>query len=122
MPRYKLRTLLFKLLMLLLACGLLLIVAWQGRGCPFRNLTGIPCPGCGMSRAWFAFLRLELADAFRYHPMFWSMPVLMGYCFFDGRLFRKNWLNFGLLGLIALGVTVNHIVNLIAFFNGTPIV
>jgi hypothetical protein len=37
----------------------------------------------------------------------------------DGRLFRKNWLNYGLLALIALGTIVNYIVNLVAFFQGS---
>jgi hypothetical protein len=119
MRKYTPRALLFRLLMLILACVLLLIVAARGRGCPFRNLTGIPCPGCGMSRAWTAFFRLDVVTAFDYHPMFWGVPVLMGYCLFDGQLFRKKWLNHGLLVVIALGTIVNYIVNLVAFFQGS---
>ena len=119
MRKYTTRALLFRLLMLLAACVALMVIAQQGRGCPFRNFTGIPCPGCGMSRAWFAMLRLDVAAAFRYHPMFWSVPVLMLYCFFDGRLFRRNWLNYGLLALIGLGTILNYTVNLVAFFQGS---
>ena len=119
MGRYKPRGFWLRLAMLALACAVLLVIAWQGSGCPIRNHTGVPCPGCGMSRAWFTFFRLDLIAAFRLHPMFWSVPVLMGYCFFDGRLFRNNWLNYGLLAFIGLGTLVNYIVNLVAFWQGS---
>ena len=44
--------------------------------CLLRMVTGIPCPTCGMTRAWLSCFRLELGAAFTYHPMFWSIPVL----------------------------------------------
>ena len=44
-------------------------------GCPFRFLTGIPCPGCGMTRAVWALIRLDFSAAFRYHPLVFLMPV-----------------------------------------------
>ena len=40
-------------------------------GCPFRFFFGISCPGCGMTRALLAALRLDFAAAFSYHP---SLP------------------------------------------------
>lgn len=39
-------------------------------GCPIRLLTGISCAGCGMTRAWWAALRLDFRAAFYYHPLF----------------------------------------------------
>lgn len=122
MRRYTLRALLCRLLCLAAFCVVLLGVLRWGRGCPFRGLTGIPCPGCGMSRAWLAALRLDMTAAFRYHPMFWSVPVLMLYSVFDGQLFRQKWLNFGLLGLIAIGTLVHYLVILIAALSGNPVV
>ena len=41
-----------------------------GIGCPVRFITGISCPGCGMTRAWLSLLRLDFAGAFYYHPLF----------------------------------------------------
>ncbi len=45
-----------------------------GIGCPIRFVTGVSCPGCGMTRAWLALLRLDFAGAFYYHPLF-LMPA-----------------------------------------------
>ena len=46
-------------------------------GCVFRLMTGVPCPGCGITRAWLALLRLDPAAALAYHPLFWMLPVAL---------------------------------------------
>lgn len=46
-----------------------------GITCPIKFITGISCAGCGMSRAWMAFLQLDIAKAFEYHPLFWLVPI-----------------------------------------------
>lgn len=48
-----------------------------GWGCPVWHFTGIPCPGCGLSRAAFALLRLDFWTAFRYHPMIYVLPPVV---------------------------------------------
>lgn len=37
--------------------------------CPFWNLTGLPCPGCGMTRALSALLHGDLRAAALFHPL-----------------------------------------------------
>src|SRR3954452_20492508 len=37
---------------------------WQ---CPFFRLTGIPCPGCGLSRAVTLLIKGDLAGSLRFH-------------------------------------------------------
>lgn len=46
-----------------------------GITCPIKFITGISCAGCGMSRAWIAFLQLDMEKAFEYHPLFWLPPI-----------------------------------------------
>ncbi|MDZ7292166.1 MAG: DUF2752 domain-containing protein [candidate division KSB1 bacterium] len=38
--------------------------------CTFRNLFGIPCPSCGMTRAGLALARGKLKTAFTLNPLF----------------------------------------------------
>jgi hypothetical protein len=48
------------------------------RACPVQWLFGVPCPGCGMTRAHLALLRLDFADALYYHPLvFVTLPALL---------------------------------------------
>ena len=51
-----------------------IVIESLGVTCPILFLTGISCAGCGMSRAWLSLLRLDLAGAFAFHPLFW-LPV-----------------------------------------------
>jgi uncharacterized protein YjeT (DUF2065 family) len=44
--------------------------SWE---CPFFKLTGVPCPGCGLTRACMLLLRGDLRDSIRFHafaPLF----------------------------------------------------
>lgn len=37
--------------------------------CPTRLFVGVPCPGCGLTRATLAMLQLDFAAVWRFHPM-----------------------------------------------------
>lgn len=101
-------------------CGLLLAYAawvmvfylcdWP---CVYQALFSIPCPGCGMTRAWRAALCGEIATAFAFHPMFWSAPVLLVYFWRDGRLFRRDGVDRVILIAIAVGFLVTWIIKLV---------
>jgi hypothetical protein len=41
--------------------------------CPFRIITHIPCPGCGMTRAMICLGKLDLAKAIHLNPL--SIPL-----------------------------------------------
>ncbi len=64
-----------------------------GISCPIYAATHIPCPTCGMTRAWIAALTFDFATAFSYHALFWTVPLLYVCFLYDGRLFRKAWAN-----------------------------
>lgn len=89
----------------LLIILLFLILSCSGIGCIFRFLTGIPCPGCGLTRAYTALLHLDLSAAFSFHPLFWAVPLV----FAAGWLWEKKrtpiWLwCFSLLGASFAGL------------------
>ena len=49
-----------------------LIVAVAGTDtlCFFKNIYGIPCPGCGLYRSFICLFKGEIGTAFLYHPLF----------------------------------------------------
>lgn len=49
--------------------------------CPMKILTGIPCPGCGMTRAIFLMLTGHFSESFEMHPMA-LLWILLGLYFF----------------------------------------
>ena len=53
------------------------VLAALGIGCPIKFITGISCPGCGMTRAWLEALRLDFDAALAYHPLFWTVPIVL---------------------------------------------
>ncbi len=63
-----------RIIALLLLAALLSHVS--GIGCPIRWLTGIPCAGCGMSRAILSLLTGHFRDAYAYHPMVFVLVPL----------------------------------------------
>ncbi|MBQ7986357.1 MAG: DUF2752 domain-containing protein [Clostridia bacterium] len=44
--------------------------------CPLYEVFGVPCPTCGMTRAWRSVLSFDLATAFSMHPLF-LLPLLV---------------------------------------------
>ena len=43
--------------------------------CPMRYIFGVPCPLCGMSRAIYSLVTLDLEKAFYYHAL-WPIVVV----------------------------------------------
>jgi hypothetical protein len=37
--------------------------------CPFRLVTGLPCPGCGLTRSWIYFMHGDLGQSLYFHPL-----------------------------------------------------
>lgn len=81
--------------------------------CLVKALFGIPCPGCGMTRAYIRVLHLDFVGAFQLHPMFWAMPILFAYYLFDGKLIKNKWINNGVLIVSGVGFLCNWIAQLI---------
>jgi len=39
--------------------------------CGFKRVTGLPCPGCGLTRSWVAAVHGDLAASFAFHRLGW---------------------------------------------------
>ena len=77
--------------------------------CVFVKMFGVICPGCGMTRAWFSVIKFDFVSAFKFHSMFWSMPIIVFYLVFDGIFSKYKKINYIILSLIALGFIINWI-------------
>lgn len=95
-----------------LCAALVAVFALSGIGCPFYRIFGIPCPGCGMTRAFLACLRLDFAAAWRYHPMVFSLPYLLALFGKDGAVFPEKRWNAGILALVCLGFLAQYLCRL----------
>ena len=104
-----------KLLCLLLFAGLLAVWYAFRLPCVPRWLTGIPCPTCGLTRAWLAALQLDFGTALRQYPMFWSVPVLVLFLLYDGKLFLSRKVNNWILGMILAGILLIYFARLFGF-------
>ncbi len=72
-----------------------------GVGCPIKFVTGISCPGCGMTRAHLALLRLDPAAAYHFHPLF-PLPAVAAIMYlFKDRMPRRLY-SFWMFTLIML--------------------
>lgn len=117
----RLRKISHPLLRLLVLCvSLLVLLFWVGMrwDCPFRRCTGVPCPACGMSRAWLAALHLDIAGALRMHPLFWVVPLAAGYALYGGQPFHSQRVNRAVgIGMLA-AILLCWGIRLTAFFRG----
>lgn len=94
--------------------------------CPMRNLTGLPCPGCGLTRSFIATAHADLGDAFGFHrlgPLLFAalaaqVPyrlarLLAGRRGTDSRRDWAPWLTANrIAATIAVGLLANWLVNI----------
>ena len=62
--------------------------------CKFKEVIGVPCPGCGITRALLCLLQLDFVGAFNYNPMIYCYIVSLFIYFTITRKSTRlaNWL------------------------------
>jgi hypothetical protein len=89
--------------------------------CFFKRVYGMPCPGCGLTRAFVRFLEGDITGAFYYHPVF-PLAALAGTVMllrnlrpfsliYDSRYF---WLT------LVIAFTGQWVIRMMLFFPDTP--
>ena len=65
--------------------------------CLVKRIIGIPCMGCGMSRAFISLISFNFAEAFYFHPLVFIVPFIVAVFLFQetkflGKIYRsKIW-------------------------------
>ena len=91
--------------------------------CYFYHLTGLQCPGCGVSRMLSSIIKLNFTDAFDYHPvLFTSLPFLaiifsdiLWQYIYHGKYQLRKWENVIMIAIIVCLVAFCIIRNVIIF-------
>jgi hypothetical protein len=66
------------------------LMGWSVWPCVFAATTGLPCPGCGMTRATTALLKGQWGLAMMYHPFSPGFMVMAAFVGWVG-LTPKSW-------------------------------
>lgn len=80
-----------------------------GITCIFLEIFGIPCPGCGMTRAVSCLMRFDFIGAARYNITVFFMPYIFAFICFD---FKSKIHNYVTVGIACIAV-LNWVVKLI---------
>lgn len=85
-----------------------LVMQITGVGCPIKFLTGISCPGCGITRACFSAVQFDFNTAMKYHPLFWLIvPSFIMIIVKDRNAFKeKNWFRLYIYVVVAVDLIV----------------
>lgn len=84
--------------------------------CIYKRFLNIPCPGCGMTRAFLSLIKLDLYAAFQYNSMIFLMPILYLYFLFDGSLLKNKRINMIIFIVIMLGLLINWLWKILKLF------
>lgn len=89
--------------------------------CIFKNITGLPCPGCGLTRSFLSLFKFDIKSAFYYHPLFWLIIIIGFVVFYSerprlGKIAKSKWFWI----IIAILFTVVYIIRFKYVFPSPP--
>ena len=85
--------------------------------CLIEHFFGFYCPGCGYTRAVLSALQLKFVDAWNYHPLFWTFPLIILGFLTDCTLFNKPKLDMAITIALLASFFVCWAVRMIVGFN-----
>ncbi len=75
-----------------------------GVGCPIKFMTGVSCPGCGMTRATLAAVTLHFHRAFFFHPLWMLPPIWVILYIFQKKIPRRLYNGLAVATVILFGI------------------
>lgn len=103
----------FKFTFTIIYLFILLLASVLKLPCIFVGTMGIPCPGCGMTRALKSAIAFDFVKAFSYHWMFWALPIMYIYFLWEGRVFENGKIDKVIWCVIGVGFLANWVYRLI---------
>lgn len=91
--------------------------------CPFKYIFGVPCPGCGITRAFIQLFQGHIKAAMLYHPLFPLVPLFAWIFFYQDRpLWKKISRNPLILSFLMVTVFGIYVLRLILLFGNEPMI
>ncbi len=86
--------------------------------CPTVLFTGYPCPGCGMTRAMFRVLRLDLIGAYEMHPFIYPVGLLAVFFVICRYVLKGKYMNVlkGAVIIVAAGMIIFYAYRMVMYF------
>lgn len=87
--------------------------------CPMVVVTGLPCPGCGLTRAAFRILHGDFVGAWKMHPFIYGVIVLAVWFCVRRYILKKEVKSLGKWVIIlCLGMMVYYVYRMVRYFPG----
>lgn len=104
----------YYILIILFGLYILLTYIFKIPNCIVKLICGFPCPGCGLTRAGFAFLKFDFALAFQFNPLIFLLPfVFIVIIYKEYSLFNKIYrakLFWVSLVILAIGIYIYRMI------------
>lgn len=92
-----------------------------GTICPLAAMTGMPCPGCGSTRALFFVLTGRFVEAFHYNPCIYLWILLAAYVGWQRYIRGKKAAGvLSLTGAVAAAMILVYLYRMAVDFPGNP--
>ena len=110
---FKVKNPIKKIIFTLIYLIIILFFYYNGGNCVYKRFLGINCPGCGLTTAYLRLFELDIIGAFKSNFMFWGIPILYLYCWFDGKLIGKKSFDLLVIMIILFGFLLKWIITLL---------
>lgn len=109
------------IILLILSLYILITYLLGVCNCILKLITGIPCPGCGMTRACISILRFDFVQAFKYNPLVFILPFIAWVIIFNERpIINKIYKNNIFWIVVLLLVVSTYILRFIFVYPDIP--
>lgn len=89
--------------------------------CPIKLLIGLPCPGCGMTRAILCLLKLDIKGSFRYNALWLILLFIVVVAILKKYgIFKKLYYSRVFWTLIGTTILTYYILRLIYVYPNEP--
>lgn len=73
--KQEIRSLIIFILIIMVTYLIYYLFTGNGIPCIFKKITGLYCPGCGITRMFLSLVRFNIYQAFRYNPLVFVLLV-----------------------------------------------